>query len=60
MVRTLFCKHCRFKWKPRTETAPMPARCGNCGTVGSVCVEPDANQILREADEMDFRTRGDF
>lgn len=57
MAKTLFCRHCRFKWKPRTEGAPIPVRCGNCGTVGSVGVEPDANQILKESNEMDFRSR---
>ncbi len=56
-MRTLFCRHCKFKWKPRTETMKIPERCGNCGSVGSVGIEPDANQILKEADEMDFRTR---
>lgn len=52
---TFVCSKCRFKWKPRAETAKVPARCGNCGTEGSVRVEPDAEQILRESAEMNFR-----
>ncbi len=54
---TLFCNHCRFKWRPRTSSSKIPERCGNCGTEGSVRIEPDAEQILRESAEMDFRSR---
>ncbi len=48
MVR-LFCRNCKFKYTPRTTKAELPSRCGNCGSVGSIQVEPDADQILRES-----------
>lgn len=57
MARTLICRHCRFKWKPKTDNLKIPEICSNCGSRGSVGIEPDADQILRESDEMDFRTR---
>lgn len=55
MQQTFFCTKCRFKWKPRAERKSLPEICGNCGGKGTVRIEPDAEQILRESSEMDFR-----
>ena len=50
---TFLCRSCRFKYTPRTGRTDPPSRCGNCGSLGTIEKEPDAEQILRESN-LDF------
>ena len=44
-----FCRHCRFKYIPRSSRVELPKICTNCGGKGTVEKEPDASEILRDA-----------
>ncbi len=48
---TFFCRHCHFKYSPKSERKDVPTICGNCGTRGSLSVAPDADQILKDAND---------
>ena len=45
-----FCRHCKFKYTPKSERKDAPERCGNCGNYGTVSVAPDADQILKDSE----------
>ena len=47
---TFFCKSCYFKYTPRTLRNDPPKTCNNCGGVGTVEKQPDANQIIKESE----------
>ncbi len=46
------CIHCRFSYAPKSGKKDPPAMCGNCGKTGSLRIDPDAEQILRDVDEL--------
>ena len=45
MVR-FFCRHCNFKYTPKSNKTEPPQRCHNCGGKGTVELEPTAEDIL--------------
>ncbi len=49
---TFFCRHCRFKYSPKSDRKDVPSLCGNCGTKGSMVVTPDADSILKDVNEL--------
>ncbi|MBS3174437.1 hypothetical protein J4440_00990 [Candidatus Woesearchaeota archaeon] len=51
MTRFL-CRNCKFKFSPKIQRNEPPKICGNCGGVNTIEKEPDANDILKEVDNM--------
>lgn len=46
------CVNCRFSYVPKSGKKDPPAICGNCGKTGSLRIDPDAEQILRDVNEL--------
>lgn len=46
---TYMCRNCNFKYSPKVPRMEPPKRCHNCGGMGTVEREPDADQIIKES-----------
>jgi hypothetical protein len=52
LAPTFICEHCNFRYSPRSGKTVPPKMCPNCGKEDVMIVQPDANALLREVDQI--------
>ena len=52
LAPTFICENCNFRYRSKSGKTVPPAMCPNCGTEGSMIVQPDANDLIREVSEI--------
>ena len=46
------CRHCNFRYSPKSGRNEPPVVCPNCGKEETLGVQASAQELLKECDEM--------